>query len=200
MAEARAERQDFRVRSRSATWALERVRILAPLALRWTLGPMLLAHGIQKAVALGATATGFEQMGFSPGALWAPLVMLAELVGGAALILGLFTRVFALINLISQLTALLVVHLPQGFFISPERTGIEFTLVNSGGLLALLILGAGTISIDHLLRRRNDRLETRRMASPEPRTSTTGATTTGPSRTTDTTGATRDYSGPDSRR
>src|SRR5690606_1993229 len=104
----------------------------APLALRLTLGPMLLAHGIQKLLGLGAAGAGFEQMGFSPGLLWATVVMLAETLGGVALILGFFTRVGAFVNLVSQVVAMLVVHAPQGFFVTPERIGMEFTFVNTG--------------------------------------------------------------------
>ena len=83
---------------------------------------------------------------------------------GAAIILGLFTRLGAFVNLISQLVAMLLVHLPNGFFLG-ERPGIEFTLVNAGSLAALLILGGGAISFDHLLHRKSDRLETRRTAA-----------------------------------
>jgi putative oxidoreductase len=176
MAEVRAER-DFRVRSRTAAWALERAYVAAPLVLRLTVGPMLLAHGIQKLLGLGAAAAGFEQMGVAPGMLWATVVMLIELLGGAGLILGLFTRFWAFANLVVQVVALLFVHLPQGFFIGPERTGIEFTLVNSGVLAALVILGAGAISIDHIIHRRTGRLETRRTAEiPSATTTTTSST------------------------
>ena len=169
MAEARAERGDFRVRSRTASWALERAYVAAPLLLRLTLGPMLLAHGLQKLFNMSASAAGFEAMGFAPGMLWVTPVMLAETLGGAALILGLFTRLGAAANLISQLVAMLLVHLPNGFFMG-EQPGIEFTLVNAGALAALLVLGGGAISLDHLIHRRNDRLETRRTGTTIERT------------------------------
>ncbi|WP_373044923.1 DoxX family protein [Vulgatibacter sp.] len=162
MAEARAERP-FTVRSRTAAWALERAYVAAPLVLRLTVGPMLLAHGLNKLLGFSAAVQGFTDMGIVPASFWVGLVGLVETVGGAGLILGFFTRLSALANFVVQLVALLVVHLPNGFFVlGPGGPGFEFNLVNVGSLLALLILGGGAISVDHLIHRKTHRLETRR--------------------------------------
>ena len=180
MAEAHAAERGYQVRSRTAAWALEKAYMAAPLVLRLAIGTMLLAHGLQKLMGTSAAAAGFEAMGFTPGMLWMIPVALAEAVGGAAILLGFFTRFFAFVNLIVQLVGMLLVHLPNGFFLASQPgqgNGIEFTLVNSGILLALVILGAGSISVDHLIHRRDNRLETRRTEQPVP-TATPGTTTT----------------------
>ncbi len=129
----------------------ERVAAFAPLALRLSLGAVFLAHGIQKLLGLGAAAQAFEGMGFSPGVLWAPLTAAIELAGGIGLLLGLFTRLAALVLLCSQLVAAIAVHLPNGFFLP---AGFEFNLVLIGGLLALLFLGSGKYGVDEEARKR----------------------------------------------
>lgn len=170
MAEAHAERGGFQVRSRTAAWALERAYVVAPLVLRLTVGPMLLAHGLQKLFGLSAAAQGMDAMGFSPGMFFAVVGGLIEAVGGAALILGFFTRLGAFANFVMQLVAMLVVHLPNGFFLNMSGApnvghGIEFNLVNLGALGALIVLGGGAISLDHAMHRKG-RLETHRTATP----------------------------------
>jgi putative oxidoreductase len=170
MAEAHAKRGGFQVRSRTATWALERAYVAAPLVLRLTVGPMLLAHGLQKLFGLSAAAQGMEAMGVAPGMLAAVAVGLVEGLGGAALILGFFTRFAAFANFVVQLVAMLVVHLPNGFFLNWSNTpnvghGIEFNLVNLGALLALIVLGGGAISLDHAMHSKG-RLQTHRTQTP----------------------------------
>lgn len=173
MAEARAE-PGFRVHSRSAAWALERARAVAPLALRLTLAPVMLVHGLQKLFSLGMTGQQFGDIGLAPGVFWGTVVALVETFGGVALVIGLFTRLASFALFVTQLVAMLVVHLPNGFLLNwsldPAQGGhgIEFNLVLLGSLLALMALGAGTISVDHLIHSRTGKLETRRTATPSP--------------------------------
>lgn len=105
-------------------------------------------------------------MGFAPGIFWAVIGGLVETLGGAALLAGLFTRLAALVLFLMQLVAMLVVHLPNGFFMGAEKgPGIELNLALLGGLGALLILGSGPTGVDAGIRRKN-RLETRRVQEP----------------------------------
>jgi putative oxidoreductase len=97
-------------------------------------------------------------------------VGLVEAVGGAALIAGFFTRFAALANFVVQLVAMLVVHVPNGFFLNwtgeaGKGHGFEFNLVNLGALAALLVLGGGAISVDHAMHRKG-KLETHRTQVP----------------------------------
>jgi putative oxidoreductase len=68
----------------------------AALLLRLGLGVLFLAHGLMKVFAFtpAGTVQYFESLGY-PG-VFAYLVMLGEVGGGIALILGLWTRVISL--------------------------------------------------------------------------------------------------------
>lgn len=131
----------------------------ALLLLRLAVGAVLFAHGAQKLLVYGLDGvTGsFAQMGMPLPGVLAPVVSLVELLGGAALVLGLLTRWAALALAIDMLVAMAVVHLPNGFFLP---SGIEFTLVLAAATLVLAITGAGAYSLDALLsgRRRGDTL------------------------------------------
>lgn len=131
----------------------------ALLLLRLAVGVVLLAHGAQKLFVYGleGVSGSFAQMGVPLAGVLAPVVSFVELLGGAALVLGLLTRWAALALAIDMLVAMLVVHLPNGFFLP---SGIEFTLVLAAATLALAITGAGAYSLDALLsgRRRDESL------------------------------------------
>lgn len=135
----------------------ERAAAFAPLALRLTLATIFIAHGMQKFLGIAAASAGFEQMGFAPGVLWAPLTATIEVVAGLALALGFLTRPAALLLLSTQVVATIVVHLPNGFFLKPEAPGFEYNLALMGGLLALVFLGSGRIGLDGELRRKKGR-------------------------------------------
>lgn len=124
----------------------------APLLLRWTIGPMFLAHGSQKLFGLfgghGLMGTGqfFAQMGFQPGVFWAGLVGSSEFFGGLCLVLGLLTRWATLPLMVTMLVAIFKVHWSHGFF--SQNGGFEYPFVILGGLLSLLLLGGGKASLD----------------------------------------------------
>jgi putative oxidoreductase len=92
---------------------------LALLFFRVALGVILLAHGWQKfnEWTVQGTATAFSDMGVPAPTAAATFVTAVEVLGGAALILGLFTPVLALLNTLNLLGALALVHAGNGVFV-----------------------------------------------------------------------------------
>jgi putative oxidoreductase len=74
---------------------------------------------------------------------------LVELVGGAALVLGLAVPVAGLLLLIDMIGAFVFVHAGAGLFV--DQGGYELVLVLGAAALLFAVLGAGRYSVDHLL-------------------------------------------------
>ena len=125
----------------------------ALLVIRLVIGTIFIAHGWQKVFTFGIAGitSAFTQMGVPLPTLVAPVVSVLELVGGAALVLGVFTRIAGLLLAIDMFCAILIVHGKNGFF-APK--GIEFVLGNMAMALALALAGAGAYSLDAVLARR----------------------------------------------
>jgi putative oxidoreductase len=134
----------------------------AQAVLRLVLGGVLLPHGLQKAFGLFG-GYGFEgTMGFLTGAVGLPwliafLVVVIELAGSAALIVGLFSRVAAVGVVAVMIGATVTTHLPNGFFMNWSGTaageGFEFHLLAIGMALVIALRGSGALSLDRLLSR-----------------------------------------------
>ncbi len=126
---------------------------LALLLSRVGLGIILLAHGWQKLNewTLDGTAAAFADMGVPAPTAAAMFSTAAELLGGAALIVGLLTPVFALLNIVNLLGALVIVHAENGVFVT--NNGYELVLALAAGLLLVATLGAGKLSVDGLIGR-----------------------------------------------
>jgi putative oxidoreductase len=121
--------------------------------LRLVLGAIFIAHGGQKLFVYGfeGVAGGFAQMGVPMASVVGPFIGFVELFGGIALIVGLLTRLAALGLFSTMIGAMVLVHLPAGFF---APNGIEFPLSLAGAALMLTLTGAGAYSIDSVIARR----------------------------------------------
>ena len=86
---------------------------IAETFVRIVVGIMFLMHVMGKfnAGPAGVAANVMAKNGLEPAILWAYVIIFLEAVGGACLIVGLFTRFFAAALAIEMLVALLVVHL-----------------------------------------------------------------------------------------
>jgi putative oxidoreductase len=122
--------------------------------LRIVVGIIFLAHGAQKLFVFGfAGVTGaFGQMGLPMPDVLGPLVALMEFFGGLGLILGLLTRIAAVGPALVMLGAILVVHRRAGLFLP---NGYEYALTLLAALTFLILAGAGSYSVDAMIRRRS---------------------------------------------
>ncbi|MAM24819.1 MAG: hypothetical protein CML55_05470 [Rhodobacteraceae bacterium] len=118
----------------------------AAFALRVSSGALFLAHGWLKVsvFTIAGTVGYFESLGL-PGLL-AYLVIFAELAGGAALILGIGTRVVSL-ALIPVLLGATWVHAANGWLFSGEGGGWEFPLFWAIVQGVIATLGSGTFAL-----------------------------------------------------
>jgi len=130
------------------------LQALGATLLRITVGVIFLMHGRQKMFVWGFHGVGqfFGHVGIPFPGFLAVVVTLLEFVGGAALVLGLFTRPIAALLAIDMLVAVLAVKLKGGFF-SPN--GVEFELLLLAASLSLALTGAGAASLDARLRKKS---------------------------------------------
>lgn len=122
-------------------------RDYAPFVLRVVTGLIFAVHGWQKLQNGLPGVTGMvDSLGFPFPALFAVLLIAAELGGGILLILGLFTRTSATFTAIVSVFALVLVHLPNGF--SLATGGYEYILLLLAASISLMFTGAGKWSLD----------------------------------------------------
>ncbi|UDI91380.1 MULTISPECIES: DoxX family protein [unclassified Pseudomonas] len=123
--------------------------------LRIAVGVIFAAHGSQKlfglfgGYGLAGTAQYMESIGLTPGYLMATLAGGTEFFAGLALIIGLLVRPAALGLTFLSLVAIFTVHISNGLFMA--NNGYEFALALLGGSLAVLIEGAGKLSVDRAI-------------------------------------------------
>lgn len=107
------------------------------LALRLALGAVFIYHGWLKLSDIPATAGFFEAVGIPLAMFFAWLVALVEFIGGIALVLGFWTKSFALILAINMIIAIITVHLGDSW------AETEFAVLTLASSLALFANGAG---------------------------------------------------------
>jgi putative oxidoreductase len=126
---------------------MTRLNALQPLGLlllRVALGIIFISHGYPKLTHPGAMQGMFTQHALP--SYFQSVAGILELFGGALMILGLFTRVAALLLAIEMSIAIWKVHSSGGLM---AVHNYEFPLVLLAGCFALATVGAGQASIDH---------------------------------------------------
>lgn len=127
---------------------------------RWTLGLVMFPHGAQKLLGLfggyGYSATMdalTSQMGLP--SIIAFSVIMIEFFGAISLILGLFSRFWALALTGMFIGIILTTQLEHGFFMNwygnQAGEGFEFSLLIIGLALSVVINGSGKWSVDSLI-------------------------------------------------
>lgn len=127
---------------------------------RVVLGTVMFAHGAQKALGWFGGPGFSGTVGYFTGALHIPgpfavLAVLAEFVGGIALIAGAFGRVAAFAVATNMVVAVLMVHRANGFFMNwsgqQAGEGFEYHLLVLALALVVMVRGSGALSVDRLL-------------------------------------------------
>lgn len=115
--------------------------------LRAVVAVIFLAHGYPKIKNLRQTAENFGMMGFRPGVLWGTAVAALEVVGGAALLLGFWTELFAVLFAGEMIVAAFwKICRGQGLV-----NGYELDLLLIVASLVVATSGAGVLSLDGYL-------------------------------------------------
>lgn len=126
------------------------------LLIRLVVGLLLVGHGAQKLFGwfggYGPKGTGgwMESIGIKPGVFMAVAAGLMELLGGALFAVGLLTPLAALLITATMLGAIFKVHGQNGIWATAN--GYEYPLVLIAVVIGIALTGAGSYSIDAILR------------------------------------------------
>lgn len=113
--------------------------------LRIAVGVIFLTHGIPKLLGgVPGTADFLGQLGIPAPTIAAWAVTLLEVGGGLLLVLGVLVVPVAILFIIHMSVGILLVHLPQGWYVvGPGQGGAEFNVLLIAANLALALGGAG---------------------------------------------------------
>jgi putative oxidoreductase len=113
----------------------------APLPLRIIAGIGFMIHGLPKLLDIPGTQSSFTNMGLPPEL--AVIIGLLEFIGGLSILLGIFTRIAAILLALNMIGAILLVKLSKGFI-----DGFELDLLYLAIMISLILTGPGSISIE----------------------------------------------------
>ncbi|MFP7571749.1 DoxX family protein [Marivita sp. S2033] len=116
---------------------------------RLSLGAILLAHGLLKLLVftVPGTVAFFASLGLPASAAY--LTIFAEVVGGVAIIAGLYTRLAAILSL-PVLIGSFWAHAGNGWLFSNEGGGWEFPALLVALAVAVAIQGGGAFALRRL--------------------------------------------------
>lgn len=127
----------------------------AVILVRLLAGLVFLSEGIQKFLFPALGVVRFQKIGFPDPGILAYFVGAVEIVCGALIVLGLFTRLASIPLLIVICTAIATTKVPilmhEGFWAMAHETRTDFSMLLS--LIFLLIVGGGPWAMDRLRRR-----------------------------------------------
>ena len=137
----------------------ERSKDIGIFGLRIVLGLCFVLHGLQKVVGafggsgLGGFVSNMRDLGVTAPALTAYAVAFGELLGGAAMLVGFFHRVAAIIILVIMAGGIFYVHGQNGYFNSNH--GFEYNLALMAMAFCVLIGGPGAYAYRMELKKNN---------------------------------------------
>ena len=133
---------------------------VAALILRVAAGAIFIPHGWSKIASEGGAASFAADIAanYNIPAFLGYLAAYSEVFGAILLIAGLLTRLDALLLACTMFVAAFIVQLPEALYEVPADAikifvllrGIELPLALFAICLAILLLGPGRVSLDHL--------------------------------------------------
>ncbi|WP_420994252.1 DoxX family protein [Cupriavidus sp. 30B13] len=128
---------------------------LGKAVLRIVLGALILFHGVSKLInGPGFVTQVVTQAGLPPAVAY--LVYIGEVVAPVLLILGLWTRLAALVVAVNMIVAVALVHTGQlGLLNETGGWAVELQALFLASALAVLLLGAGRLSVGGIAGRWN---------------------------------------------
>jgi putative oxidoreductase len=122
------------------------------LPLRIVVGLVFLMHGAQKLFVFGLDGTGdiMGKLGLPLPLMCAAIVIAVELLGGLAILLGVFARLAGALLAFEMVVAIIVARVHGGFF---APYGYEFELTLLGACLTFALNGPGRMSLDEIWHR-----------------------------------------------
>ena len=122
------------------------------LPLRIVVGLVFLMHGAQKLFIFGpgGTADIMGKLGLPLPLVSATVVIAVELLGGLAILFGVFARIAGALLAFEMVVAILVARLHGGFF---APYGYEFELTLLGACLTFALNGPGRMSLEETWQR-----------------------------------------------
>jgi len=119
---------------------------------RVLVGLLFFMHGAQKLFGMfgGPGLTGFSgflaSMGFPAAGFLGVFVGGIEFFGGLAIVIGLFTRLSALLGALTMAVAYFMAHFPQGY--NPLANGGEASILYLVAFLIIFVQGARKFSFE----------------------------------------------------
>ncbi len=123
--------------------SLEKVSSFAPVPIRVIIGIVFIMHGLPKFENTQGTQGFFGTIGLPPD-LALPIAFL-EVIGGIALLLGIFTRIASILFIIEMIFVVLMIKETHGL---TGQGGYELELLLMAIAISLLLSGPGRISIE----------------------------------------------------
>lgn len=130
------------------------------ILIRLMVGAVFLSEGIQKFINPAEVGSGrITKIGLPSPEILAPLVGTFEIACGALVLLGLFTRLAVVPLVVVMLVAIASTKIPilfdKGFWAMAHDSRTDWSMLL--GSLFLLVVGAGELSLDKYLFRKNQR-------------------------------------------
>lgn len=120
---------------------MNRLSPYAAFFMRLAVGGVFLLHGVSKFQnGIPATAAFLRDIGFPFAVVFAVVLIAVETIGAACVVVGMFTRFWAICMAVEMVVAILAVKLPRG-------GNLELEALLFAGALTLVALGDGPLSV-----------------------------------------------------